>query len=78
MAGFLVQLRQVEKRITIKDSAIDADSQICDEVRFTPVLVPGALKTIWLPKYVDCFNSYSPPVLPEFMKKNSTSYKNVL
>lgn len=62
--GIFSIIRKVDKRITIKESAIDADSQIVDELKFAPWFIPGNVQFISLRKYRGFFKSFNPPDLP--------------
>lgn len=59
-------IRKIDKRVTIKESALDADSQIVDDIKFAPWFIPGNVRFIWIPKYTKYFKSYNPPVKPYF------------
>lgn len=59
-------LRKIDKRVTIKDSALDADQQIVDDVKFAPWFIPGNIRLLWIPKFTRWYSSYNPPVKPFF------------
>lgn len=50
--------RRLKKNIAIKDSALDAESQIVDALDFTPWFIPGSIKITFIPRYVNYFNSF--------------------
>lgn len=50
--------RRLKKQIAIKDSALDAESQIVDSLDFTPWYLPGSVKFTWIPKYIGWFDSF--------------------
>lgn len=50
--------RRLKKEIAIKESAIDAESQIVDSINFTPWWMPGSIKITWIPRYVGYFDSF--------------------
>lgn len=50
--------RRLKKQIAIKDSALDAESQIVDSLDFTPWWMPGSIKITWIPKYIGWFDSF--------------------
>lgn len=50
--------RRLRKEIAIKDSALDAESQVVDSLSFTPWYLPGSLKLTWIPKYIGWFDSF--------------------
>lgn len=50
--------RLVDKNINIKESAMDAESQIVDELKFVPFFLPGATRFTYIPKYVQYFDSF--------------------
>lgn len=50
-------IRLVDKKQTIKDSALDSDSQLVDSLKFAPIFMPGRFKFIWLPRYIKLFNT---------------------
>lgn len=57
-------IRKIDKRITIKESALDADSQIVDDLHFAPWWIPGNIKLISLRRYRGFFKSFNPPEKP--------------
>lgn len=62
--GLWSLIRKVDKRVTIKDSALDADSQVVDDLHFAPWFIPGNIQLLSLRKYRGYFKSYNPPTLP--------------
>lgn len=50
--------RKLKKEIQIKESALDAESQIVDALDFVPWWKPGSIKLTWIPKYVGYFDSF--------------------
>lgn len=54
--------RQIIKVIDIKENALNADSQVVDNLKFAPLFVPGAFKLTFLPKYIKYHDSYMPMV----------------
>lgn len=58
-------IRKIDKRVTIKESALDADSQIVDDLKFAPWWIPGNIQLLSLRKYRAFFKSYNPPARPE-------------
>lgn len=50
--------RKLQKNIAIKDSAMNAESQIVDEIKFIPFFLPAATEILWLPKYIKYFDSF--------------------
>ena len=50
-------VRLIDKQQTIKESALDCDSQLVDSLRFAPIIVPGALKFVWIPKWIKYFDT---------------------
>ena len=59
-------IRRIDKTVTIKDNALDADSQVVDDLHFAPWFIPGNIKLVWIPKYIKYFQSYNPPDKPYF------------
>lgn len=58
-------IRKIDKKVTIKESALDADSQIVDDLKFSPWWIPGNIQVLSLRKYRAFFKSYNPPAKPE-------------
>lgn len=52
--------RRLRKNVAIKDSAMDAQSQIVDALAFTPWWLPGSIKITYIPRYTKYFDSYKP------------------
>lgn len=50
--------RKLRKEIAIKDDAINAESQIVDELAFQPWWIPGNIKITFIPKYINYFDSF--------------------
>ena len=50
--------RRILKAPTIKESALDCDSQLVDNIKFAPFWIYGNLRIIWIPKYIKKFNTY--------------------
>lgn len=50
--------RRLRKSIAIKDAALDAESQIVDELKFTPWWLPGSILITYIPKYIKYFDSF--------------------
>lgn len=71
--GLFSLVRKIDKRITIKESALDADSQIVDDLHFAPWFIPGNIQFISLRKYRGFFKSYNPPNLPDLPYKMSAN-----
>lgn len=59
--GTIVVSRKLKKQITIKESAIDAESQIVDELDFVPIFIPGSIKLTFIPHWTKFFDSYALP-----------------
>lgn len=59
--GTIVISRKLKKQITIKESAIDAESQIVDELDFVPIFIPGSIKLTFIPRWTKYFDSYALP-----------------
>lgn len=59
--GTIVVSRKLKKQITIKESAIDAESQIVDELDFVPIFIPGSIKLTFIPRWTKFFDSYALP-----------------
>lgn len=50
--------RMLDKNIAIKESALDCESQIVDELKFVPFFLPAATQFVFIPKYVRYFDSF--------------------
>jgi hypothetical protein len=50
--------RRLRKNVAIKERAMDRESQIVDELKFTPWWVPGSILITYIPKYIKYFDSY--------------------
>ena len=50
--------RRLRKNVAIKEAAMDRESQIVDELKFTPWWIPGSILLTYIPKYVKYFDSY--------------------
>lgn len=50
-------VRLISKSQTIKDSALDCDSQLVESLSFAPIFLPGAFSFTWLPKYIRYFDT---------------------
>lgn len=50
-------VRLIDKQQTIKESALDCDSQLVDSLRFAPIFVPGAIKFTWIPHWIKLFDT---------------------
>lgn len=59
--GTIAVVRRLQKNISIKESALDAESQIVDELNFIPIFIPGALQICFIPKWTPYFDSFSMP-----------------
>lgn len=59
--GTICIARRLKKQITIKESAIDAESQIVDELDFVPFFIPGSIKLTFIPRWTRFFDSYALP-----------------
>ena len=57
--GIFTMSRQISKIVTIKESALNADSQVVDNLQFAPFFLPGAVKFTFLPKYIKYHDSYT-------------------
>lgn len=51
--------RKLQKNIAIKDSAINAESQIVDEIKFIPFFFPGATSITFIPHWIKYFDSFA-------------------
>lgn len=56
--------RRLRKNVAIKDAAMDASSQIVDQLNFTPWWIPGSIKITYIPRYIQYFDSFK--VLKEY------------
>lgn len=59
--GTITVIRRLQKNIAIKDSALDAESQIVDELKFVPIIFPGAFKLNFIPRWTKYFDSFALP-----------------
>lgn len=59
--GTITVARRLKKQITIKESAVDAESQIVDELDFVPIFFPGSIKFTFIPKWTKYFDSFAMP-----------------
>ena len=59
--GTITVSRRLKKQITIKESAVDAESQIVDELDFVPIFYPGSFYITFIPRWTKYFDSYSMP-----------------
>lgn len=50
--------RRLRKNIAIKEDGLNAESQIVDELNFTPWFIPGSIKITFIPRYIKYFDSY--------------------
>ena len=50
--------RRLRKNVAIKEEALTAESQIVDELKFTPILIPGSIKITFIPLYIKYFDSF--------------------
>lgn len=50
-------VRTISKMPDIKESAMDCDSQLVDVIKFDSILMPGAIRFLWLPKYYKMFDT---------------------
>ena len=60
-AGTISICRRLKKNITIKESAMDAESQIVDELKFVPIFYPGSLRITFIPRWTKYFDSFYLP-----------------
>lgn len=51
--------RKLAKNIAIKDNAINAESQIVDEIKFIPFFLPGATSITFIPRWIKYFDSFA-------------------
>lgn len=65
-------VRRIAKSQTIKESALDCDSQLVESLKFEPIFVPGALKFIWIPSWIKYFDT------KEIFSKQQTVAKTTL
>lgn len=59
--GTIAIARRLKKQITIKESAVDAESQIVDELDFVPIFYPGSFYITFIPRWTRFFDSYALP-----------------
>lgn len=50
--------RRLRKNVAIKEEAMTAESQIVDELNFTPWWLPGSIKITYIPRYIKYFDSF--------------------
>lgn len=50
--------RRLRKNVAIREAAMDASSQIVDNLNFTPWWIPGSIKITYIPKYIKYFDSF--------------------
>lgn len=50
--------RRILKAPTIKESAIDAESQLVDNIKFAPIIIPGNMHLTWIPRWIKYFDSF--------------------
>lgn len=50
--------RRLRKNVAIKEAAMDRESQIVDELKFTPWWLPGSILITYIPKYTKYFDSF--------------------
>lgn len=50
--------RRLRKNVTIKEEAMTAESQIVDELNFTPWWMIGSIKITYIPRYIKYFDSF--------------------
>lgn len=50
--------RRLRKNVAIKEEAMTAESQIVDELNFTPWFLPGSIKITYIPRYIKYFDSF--------------------
>lgn len=50
--------RRLRKNVAIKEEAMTAESQIVDELNFTPFWIPGSIKITFIPRYIKYFDSF--------------------
>lgn len=50
--------KKISKVVDIKESAMNADSQVVDTLKFQSILVPHSRQFTFIPKYIKYFNSY--------------------
>lgn len=59
--GTISIVRRLNKQITIKQTALDAESQIVDELNFVPIWIPNSIRVCFIPKWTKYFDSFSMP-----------------
>lgn len=59
--GTISVARRLKKQITIKESAMDAESQIVDQLDFVPIFFPGSIKITFIPRWTKYFDSFAMP-----------------
>ena len=50
--------KKISKVVDIKESAMSADSQVVDTLKFQSILVPNSRQFTFIPKYIKYFDSY--------------------
>lgn len=50
--------RKILKAPTIKENALERDSQLVDEIKFAPFWIYGNIQVTWIPKYIKYFDSF--------------------
>lgn len=50
--------RRILKAPTIKESALDCESQLVDNIKFAPIWMLGNTKVTWIPHWIKKFNTY--------------------
>lgn len=69
LLGTIVVSRKLKKQITIKESAVDAESQIVDELDYVPIWFTGSLRLTFIPKWTKYFDSFAMPEGQEIQYK---------
>lgn len=65
--------RRLRKNVAIKTEGMTAESQIVDELNFTPWFLPGSIKITYIPKYIKYYDSFKD--LQDY--KETLKYRNV-
>lgn len=67
--GIFCYGKKISKVPDIKESAMNAESQLVDVIKFESILVPGSRRLLFIPKYIKYFDSYenlnNKPYFPE-------------
>lgn len=50
--------RRLRKNVAIRTEGMTAESQIVDELKFTPWFLPGSIKITYIPKYIKYYDSF--------------------